>query len=103
MYDEQMEAFNNLKRLNFISNGDDYQILFTASPSKNRIIHNTSKILGIKITKIGKINSGSKQNEIIDQKNKQIEIEYEASSSFWRIYSLYWRHNLRQICLEIYG
>jgi len=64
-----------LSKLKYISNGDDYQILFTASPSKNRIIHNTSKILGIKITKIGKINSGSKQNEIIDQKNKQILVK----------------------------
>ena len=64
-----------LSKLKYISNGDDYQILFTASPSKNRIIHNTSKNLGIKITKIGKINSGSKQNEIIDQKNKQILVK----------------------------
>ena len=64
-----------LSKIKYISNGDDYQILFTASPSKNRIIHNTSKNLGIKITKIGKINSGSKQNEIIDQKNKQILVK----------------------------
>ena len=64
-----------LSKLKYISNGDDYQILFTASPSKNRIIHNMSKNLGIKITKIGKINSGSKQNEIIDQKNKQILVK----------------------------
>ena len=34
--------------------GDDYQILFTASPSKSRIISNISKQLGIKISKIGK-------------------------------------------------
>ncbi|WP_435091148.1 thiamine-phosphate kinase [Candidatus Pelagibacter bacterium nBUS_30] len=64
-----------LSKLKYISNGDDYQILFTASPSKNRIIQNSSKNLGIKITKIGKINSGSKQNEIIDQKNKQILVK----------------------------
>ena len=48
----------NLKKfpkINYISNGDDYQVLFTAPGSKSRIIHKTSKILGIKITKIGKI------------------------------------------------
>ena len=29
---------NNYKKSNFISNGDDYQILFTASLDKSRII-----------------------------------------------------------------
>ena len=29
---------NNFKKLDFISNGDDYQILFTASSNKSRII-----------------------------------------------------------------
>ena len=60
---------------NFISNGDDYQILFTASPSKARIIENKSKLLQVKITKIGKIISGSKKSSIIDQKGKQILIK----------------------------
>jgi thiamine-monophosphate kinase len=64
-----------LNKSNFISKGDDYQVLFTASPSKSRIILNTSKNLGIKITKIGKINSGSKKSLIIDQKDKQIVLK----------------------------
>ncbi len=64
-----------LKRTDLISNGDDYQILFTASPLKSRIILNTSKNLGIKITKIGKIISGNKKSVIIDQKGKQILIK----------------------------
>ena len=34
---------NNFKKTDFVSNGDDYQILFTASPDKSRIISNTSK------------------------------------------------------------
>ena len=51
-----------------ISNGDDYQVLFTANTSKSRIILNTSKILGIKITKIGKINSSKKKSIIIEKK-----------------------------------
>jgi len=64
-----------LKKIKLISNGDDYQILFTANPSKSRIILNTSKILGIKISKIGKINSGSEKSMIIDQKGKQIVLK----------------------------
>ena len=55
-----------------ISNGDDYQILFTASPNKSRIINTISKNLAVRITKIGKINPGSKKSTIIDQKGKQI-------------------------------
>ena len=44
-----------LNKINLISNGDDYQILFTANSSKSRIINKTAKSLGIKISKIGKI------------------------------------------------
>ena len=64
-----------LNKSNFISRGDDYQILFTANPAKTRIIRLTSKNLGIKITKIGKITSGSKKSIITDQKGKQILIK----------------------------
>jgi len=66
------KKFNKSK---LISNGDDYQVLFTANPDKSRIITSTSKILGIKITKIGKINSGTKKSFIIDQKGKQIALK----------------------------
>ena len=58
-----------------ISNGDDYQVLFTADPDKNRIIQRTSRSLGIKITKIGKIIQGTTKSVIIDQKGKQILIK----------------------------
>jgi thiamine-monophosphate kinase len=61
-----------LNKSNLISNGDDYQVLFTASPNKSRIINNTSQSLGIKITKIGKINSGKRKSIVIDQKGEQI-------------------------------
>ena len=44
-----------LKKISSVSCGDDYQILFTAPPYKSRIISKTSKSLGIKISKIGKI------------------------------------------------
>ena len=72
---------NNLKKLidlkiiskiSSVSSGDDYQILFTASPSKSRIISKISKLLGVKISKIGKICAHSQKSQIIDEKNKKI-------------------------------
>ena len=75
---EQLSSLIKNKKFNkskLISNGDDYQILFTASPSKSRIIHNTSKILSTKISKIGKIISGNKKSNIIDQKGQQIVLK----------------------------
>ena len=42
------------------------------------MILNTSKKLGIKITKIGKIISGSKKSSIIDQKGKQIALKHKG-------------------------
>ena len=66
------------KKSNLVSNGDDYQVLFTANPSKYRTILNTSKNLGIKITKIGKIISGSKKPSIIDQKGRQLVLKYKG-------------------------
>ena len=61
-----------LKKINTVTNGDDYQILFTASSNKSRIIKRISKKLGVKITKIGKIISGKKKSSIINVKGKQI-------------------------------
>ena len=66
---------NNLKKSNFISNGDDYQILFTAGSDKSRIIQSTSKKLGIKITKIGKIILNNKKSSIITKKGKYLLIK----------------------------
>ena len=63
----------NFKKMDIISKGDDYQILFTASPVKSRIINKISKTTGVKITKIGKIISGKNRSKIINLKNKQIE------------------------------
>ena len=66
---------NNLKKSNFISNGDDYQILFTAGSDKSRIIQSTSRKLGIKITKIGKIILNNKKSSIISKKGKYLLIK----------------------------
>ena len=64
-----------IKKLNCISKGDDYQILFTASQSKSRIISNISKSLGIKISKIGKICSKKQKSQIINEKNDKIALK----------------------------
>ncbi|WP_440907913.1 thiamine-phosphate kinase [Candidatus Pelagibacter sp.] len=61
-----------LNKVNLISNGDDYQVLFTADIKKARIIKKVSKTTGIKITKIGKIVSGKDRSLIFDEKGKQI-------------------------------
>jgi len=69
---------NNLKKTDFISNGDDYQILFTASADKSRIISTTSKNLGIKISKIGKIGLNNKKSLIINQKGEHLLIKKQG-------------------------
>ena len=71
-YLSQLIKNHGFKKSQLISNGDDYQVLFTASSHESRIIQNTSKFLGIKITKIGNIISGFKKSSIIDQKGKKI-------------------------------
>ena len=62
-----------LNKINLISKGDDYQVLFTANLDKARIIQKASKSTGIKITKIGKIVSGKSKSLIFDEKGKQIQ------------------------------
>ena len=69
-----------LDKRSYISQGDDYQILFTANSSKSRIISNTSKSLGIKISKIGKICSNFQKPQIIDQKGNKITIKTKGYS-----------------------
>ena len=69
-----------LDKISFISQGDDYQILFTANSSKSRIINKTAKSLGIKISKIGKISSKLQKSEIIDQKGNKIAIKTKGYS-----------------------
>tara|TARA_Y100000591_G_C21850784_1_gene711552 strand:- start:1571 stop:2530 length:960 start_codon:yes stop_codon:yes gene_type:complete len=66
----------NLK--NMICHGDDYQVLFTASPLKSEIIKNTCKKLGIKISLIGKICSYSKKSLIFDEKGNKINLKFKG-------------------------
>ena len=69
-----------LSKISYISQGDDYQILFTANSSKSRIINKTAKSLGIKISKIGKICSNLNKSQIIDQKGNKIAIKTKGYS-----------------------
>ena len=68
----------NLKKLpkiNYVSNGDDYQVLFTASKNKMRIIRKIASNYGVKLTKIGTIQSNVKKSYIVDDKNVQISLK----------------------------
>ena len=65
----------DFKKINFISNGDDYQILFTANADKSRIIKSISKKFRIKISRIGKITLNNKKSSIISQKGEHLLIK----------------------------
>ena len=64
-----------LSKINYISNGDDYQVLFTASKNKMRIIKKIAFNSGVKLTKIGSIQSYGQKSSIIDDKNVQITLK----------------------------
>ena len=66
------------EKIKTVTRGDDYQILFTASPTKSRIISRISKSLGIKISKIGKICNHSQKSQIINEKNEKIDLKYKG-------------------------
>ena len=65
----------NLSKINFISRGDDYQVLFTASKVKAGIIKRISSRLGVKITKIGIIQNKPLKSLIIDHNNAVITLK----------------------------
>ena len=64
-----------LSKINYISNGDDYQVLFTASKNKTRIIKKIASNFRVKLTKIGSIQSHVEISSIIDDKNRQINLK----------------------------
>ena len=65
----------NLSKINYISRGDDYQVLFTASKSNRGIIRKISSNCKIKLTKIGSILSSGKMSSIVDDKNIPINLK----------------------------
>ena len=64
-----------LSKIEYISKGDDYQVLFTASKSKRRIISKIASNYRIKLTKIGATQNISKKSSIVDDKNMKINIK----------------------------
>jgi len=71
----QVLKIKRFSKKNYISNGDDYQILFTASQSKRRIIKNTSKETNQRITRIGKIFKNSGKSLVVDLNNTVIKLK----------------------------
>ena len=72
---QKVLKLRKLPKINYISNGDDYQVLFTASKSKRRIIKNISLSYRIKLTKIGSIQSDRKKSYVINDKNRKISVK----------------------------
>ena len=68
-------GLKKLSKIDYISKGDDYQVLFTASKSNREIIRKLSFINRIKLTKIGLIQSYNKKSSIIDDKDKPISFK----------------------------
>jgi len=64
-----------ISKIKVISNGDDYQVLFTASPNKRRIIKTIAFKEKIKITNIGTIQKNIKKSLIVNEKNIEIRLK----------------------------
>ena len=84
IYLKDIPVSNNLKKvfdlkklakIDYISNGDDYQVLFTASKNKRRIIKKIASNCRVKLTKIGSTHSISKKSSIVDDKNSKINLK----------------------------
>ena len=68
-------VLKKLSKINYISNGDDYQVLFTASKNKRRIIRKIASNLSIKLTKIGITQSNTNKSSIVNDKNIKITLK----------------------------
>ena len=64
-----------LSKINYVSNGDDYQVLFSASKNKMRIIKKIAFNYRVKLTKIGSIQSYVKKSSIVNDKNVKISLK----------------------------
>ena len=69
---------NKKKSINYISRGDDYQILFTSSKKNRSYIKKISKRINQKISLIGKITNQTKQNKIINSRNQIKTLNYDG-------------------------
>ena len=66
---------SKINKNKLLSNGDDYQILFTAKKNKSRIIQEISNKLSVKITKIGEILPSFQKSQIIDKNGNIIGLK----------------------------
>ena len=80
---EQLIRQKKLRKLNYLFNGDDYQILFTASKSKRKYIKILSMKMNQKISIIGQINTKSK-NYLLD--DRRIPIKYLKYQGYSHIF-----------------
>jgi len=64
-----------LSKINYISKGDDYQVLFTSTKKNKGIIKKIASHHRIKVTKIGVIQSNNKKSSIVDGKNNEITLK----------------------------
>ena len=71
---------NNKKSINFVSRGDDYQVLFTSSKKKRSYIKRLAKRINLKITLIGNTTKIFKQMQIINHKNHIKSLNYQGYS-----------------------
>jgi thiamine-monophosphate kinase len=62
-------------KINYISRGDDYEVLFTAAEDKRGMIKLISSKLGIRITNIGKIQKNNQKSSILDHNNSVIKLK----------------------------
>ena len=80
---KQLIKDKKLKKIDYLFNGDDYQILFTASKSKRKYIKTLSSKLNQKISIIGQINTKSK-NYLLN--NRRIPIKYLKYQGYSHIF-----------------
>jgi len=71
----QIINLKKLSKINYISKGDDYQVLFTAPKNMSEVIRKISIKNRIKLTKIGLIQSVSKNSSIVDHNNREIRLK----------------------------
>ena len=69
---------NNKNKDQYLFNGDDYQILFTASKKNKKLIKEISNKMNQKITIIGKINNKFKNNVILTHGKTKILTKYQG-------------------------
>ena len=79
----ELIKLKKLKKLDCLFNGDDYQILFTASKSKRKYIKTLSSKMNQKISIIGQINTKSK-NYLLD--NSRIPIKHLKYQGYSHIF-----------------